>query len=53
MKNLVIENIKISFESIRSHMLRTFLTVMIIAIGIMALVGILTAIDRTRGDDER
>ena len=32
-------------HSIRSHMLRTILTVMIIAFGIMALVGILTAID--------
>jgi putative ABC transport system permease protein len=32
-------------ESIRSHLLRTILTVTIIAFGIMALVGILTAID--------
>jgi putative ABC transport system permease protein len=39
------ENIRISFESIRNHMLRTILTVAIIAFGIMALVGILTAID--------
>lgn len=39
------ENIRISIESIRSHLLRTILTVMIIAFGIMALVGILTAID--------
>ena len=45
MKNLVLENIKVSVESIRSHLLRTVLTVMIIAFGIMALVGILTAID--------
>jgi putative ABC transport system permease protein len=45
MKLLVSENIRISMESIRSHMLRTILTVMIIAFGIMALVGILTAID--------
>lgn len=45
MNNLVKENIKISLESIRSHMLRTILTVMIIAFGIMALVGILTSID--------
>ncbi len=41
----VIENIKISIESIKSHIVRTILTVLIIAIGIMALVGILTAID--------
>jgi len=44
-KFLIIENIKISLESIRSHMLRSILTVLIIAFGIMALVGILTAID--------
>jgi putative ABC transport system permease protein len=39
------ENLRISIESIRSHLLRTILTVTIIAFGIMALVGILTAID--------
>jgi putative ABC transport system permease protein len=39
------ENIRISFESIRSHALRTILTIAIIGFGIMALVGILTAID--------
>lgn len=44
-KNLIIENIRISLESIRSHMVRAILTVLIIAFGIMALVGILTAID--------
>ncbi len=42
---VLIENIKISLVSIRTHMLRTSLTVLIIAFGIMALVGILTAID--------
>jgi putative ABC transport system permease protein len=41
---LIIENIKISLGSIKSHIVRTILTVMIIAFGIMALVGILTAI---------
>ena len=45
MKMLIIENVKISLESIRSHLTRTILTVLIIAFGIMALVGILTAID--------
>ena len=45
MNILIRENIRISIESIRSHMLRTILTVTIIAFGIMALVGILTAID--------
>jgi putative ABC transport system permease protein len=39
------ENIKISLGSIRAQLLRTTLTVLIISIGIMALVGILTAID--------
>ena len=42
---LVYENIKISLQSIKGHWLRTILTVSIIAFGIMALVGILTAID--------
>ncbi len=42
---LIYQNISISFNSIRSHLLRTVLTVLIIAFGIMALVGILTAID--------
>jgi len=45
MTTLVKENIKISLDSIRSHLLRSILTVMIIAFGIMALVGILTSID--------
>jgi len=44
-KQLILENIAIALTSIRSHMTRTVLTVMIIAFGIMALVGILTAID--------
>ena len=39
------ENIRISLESIRSHLLRTTLTVLIIGFGITALVGILTSID--------
>lgn len=45
MNKAFFENIRISFESIRNHLLRTVLTVAIIAFGIMALVGILTAID--------
>ncbi|MCO5264969.1 MAG: ABC transporter permease [Lentimicrobium sp.] len=45
MTGLVKENIRISLDSIRSHLLRSILTVMIIAFGIMALVGILTSID--------
>ena len=39
------ENTKVALQSIKSHLLRTILTALIIAIGIMALVGILTAID--------
>jgi putative ABC transport system permease protein len=39
------ENIRIALQSIRSNLLRTVLTVLIIAVGITALVGILTAID--------
>jgi len=42
---LFFENLKIALESIRSNLLRTILTVLIIAVGITALVGILTAID--------
>jgi putative ABC transport system permease protein len=42
---VVLENLKISLNSIRSHLLRTTLTVLIIAFGIMAIVGILTSID--------
>lgn len=45
MTSLVKENIRISLDSIRTHLLRSILTVMIIAFGIMALVGILTSID--------
>src|SRR5471030_3129813 len=39
------ENISIALQSIAGNRLRTALTALIIAIGIMALVGILTAID--------
>jgi len=39
------ENLTIAFKAIRTSLLRTILTVLIIAFGIMALVGILTAID--------
>jgi len=44
-QTLFFENIRISLNSIRTHLLRTILTILIIAIGIMALVGILTATD--------
>ena len=39
------ENFKVALQSIGSNRLRTFLTALIIAIGITALVGILTSID--------
>jgi putative ABC transport system permease protein len=39
------EIIRLSFENIKANLLRTILTIVIIAFGIMALVGILTAID--------
>lgn len=42
---LFFENLRIALQSIRGSLLRTVLTVLIIAIGITALVGILTAID--------
>jgi len=41
---LLKENIRIAFDSIKSQVLRTILTVLIIAIGITALVGILSAV---------
>ncbi len=42
---LFYENVRIALNSIRTNLLRTILTVLIIAVGITALVGILTAID--------
>lgn len=42
---LLKENIKISLNAIRSNKLRSILTIFIIALGIMVLVGVLTATD--------
>jgi len=42
---MFLENVRIALKSIRTNLLRTILTIFIIAFGIMALVGILTAID--------
>lgn len=39
------ENIRVAINAVRSNMLRSILTILIIAFGIMSLVGILTAID--------
>ncbi len=44
MFGLFFENTKIAFHSIRSQVLRTSLTVIIIALGIFSLVGILTVV---------
>lgn len=41
----LLENIHLALQAIRSNLMRTVLTCLIIAFGIMALVGILTAID--------
>lgn len=39
------ENVLVALQSVKSNKLRTFLTALIIAFGLMALVGILTSID--------
>ncbi len=44
-KQVLKENISVAISSIKSQTLRTVLTAMIIAIGITALIGILTAVD--------
>jgi len=44
MFSLLKENIRIAFDSIKSQLLRAILTIIIIAIGIMALVGILSGV---------
>lgn len=54
MFSLFRENVRIAFDSIKSQLLRTILTVLIIAIGITALVGILSAVkalENTISDD--
>jgi putative ABC transport system permease protein len=42
---IIRENIKLALRNVRANLLRTILTLLIIAFGIMALVGVLTAID--------
>jgi ABC-type antimicrobial peptide transport system permease subunit len=44
MLGLFRENVKVALGSIRTQLLRTVLTIVIIAIGITALVGILTIV---------
>ncbi|HKJ78219.1 MAG TPA: ABC transporter permease, partial [Prolixibacteraceae bacterium] len=50
---LYTENFFIALNAIKSNLLRTVLTVLIIAVGITALVGILTAIDSIKGSITR
>lgn len=47
------ENVRVALQSIKGNRLRSFLTAAIIAIGIMALVGILTAIDGIKSYTEK
>jgi len=49
MQSFFRENISIAMKAIKTNLLRTILTILIIAFGIMALVGILTAIDAIKG----
>lgn len=46
---LVRENFNVSLTAVKTNKLRSVLTIMMIAVGIMALVGILTAIDAIKG----
>ncbi|MGB0789282.1 MAG: ABC transporter permease, partial [Marinirhabdus sp.] len=45
MFSLFRENVRIALDSIRTQLLRTVLTIVIIGIGIWALVGILSAVE--------
>lgn len=48
-KAVYLENLKIALKSVRSQLLRTIITALIIAIGIASLVGMLTAVDAIKG----
>jgi putative ABC transport system permease protein len=48
----LIENIREAFRSVKSNLLRTILTGLIIAVGITSLVGMLTAIDAMKSQIE-
>ena len=43
------ENLNVSLTAVKTNKLRSVLTILMIAVGIMSLVGILTAIDAIRG----
>ncbi len=49
MNSMLLENISEAIKSIKSHALRAVLTMVIVAIGIMALVGVLTALESIQG----
>jgi putative ABC transport system permease protein len=49
MNSRFVENVRVAWSSIRGQSLRAFLTILIIALGIGALVGILSAIDVIKG----
>ena len=49
MNSMLLENISEAIKSIKSHALRAILTMVIVAIGIMALVGVLTALESIQG----
>jgi putative ABC transport system permease protein len=55
MRNITLfaENMRIALQSVRTNLLRTVLTVLIIAVGITALIGILTAIDSIKSSITR
>ncbi|MCK9347157.1 MAG: ABC transporter permease [Bacteroidales bacterium] len=46
---LIRENLNVSLTAVKTNKLRSVLTILMIAVGIMALVGILTAIDAIKG----
>lgn len=50
---LFAENVRIALQSVRINLLRTVLTVLIIAVGITALIGILTSIDSIKNSITR
>ena len=46
---LIRDNLNVSLTAVKTNKLRSILTILMIAVGIMALVGILTAIDAIKG----
>lgn len=50
---MITENLKVSLKAIRSQLLRTVLTVSIIAIGIMALISMVTATESLKSNIEQ